>query len=609
MRSDQMSDWPDDFDKLCMSIPEGWTIRSTVVEPILRVSRVDSRYFVSLVSISTTRRGGDLLLSAPRLECNWVAGDSLIYPLPIDCGDTVREALCGRDPEDLRFSGVLALRAASGAHLQVVLDDSVTASASEMAEEHSGTQVVPGLRAKLYPYQAQGVAWMRQAVSTMGGALLADEMGLGKTVQVLSLLLLTPPSGTAPALILCPTTLIANWMQEIEKFAPTLTVKVHRGSTRANLPRELLGTDIVLTTYDTAVNDLVLFRAIEWSWMICDEAQALKNPDSQRRRAVGQIPRRRMLPVTGTPMEVKLLDLWSLIDLAIPLVLGPRASFESEYPDTAERATTLGALVAPIVLRRRVSDVATDLPERTDVVVPLELTDDLARSYEKTRSYVLEHYGTAGALVATGQLQQFCADPRLLRPLGRNSNVAIDLSSIEPPLSSTTPKLERASELIQEAVQNGRKVLVFSNYNAVGPILREAVAFSSNGYWNQINGSTPQAHRQAIVEQFSMHSGPSVLVLNPRAAGAGLNIAAATVVIHFTQVWNPALEAQASARAHRRGQTLPVTVYHLYYLNTVEQVMLERAQMRRELGDGAVQSSADFEDHMTRALTISPIRR
>lgn len=609
MLSQPFRQFPNDFDELIAALPAGLSVRSSVLEPTLIVSRIGHQYVVSLGSYSVSLSAESNFFAAPSLSSNWVIHGSTIHPLPIDCPEIVSSALSGLDPENLSFPEVLSLYASRIADLKVVLDESTMTSANNLAESHLDVNQIDGLRATLYPYQAQGVSWLRSTITALGGAILADEMGLGKTIQVISLLLLVRPSASAPALILCPTTLIANWIREINVFAPSLTVRVHRGSTRGNLPRDLLGADIVLTTYDTAVNDLVLFRAVDWSWLICDEAQALKNPDSQRRTAVSQIPRRYMLPVTGTPMEIRLLDLWSLMDLAIPNLLGPRKDFESTFLETRDHAWKLGDLVAPLMLRRRVSEVAGDLPERTDVAVPLELTDELAYSYERIRRDVLEEYAAAGALVATGKLQMFCADPILLeghRAAPRESQSNADAQQLP---RGITPKLETAADLIRSAVANQRKVLVFCNYNALGAILRQEVGLTPDGYWNAINGATPQADRQTIVDTFAAHQGPSVLVLNPRAAGAGLNITAATVVIHFTQVWNPALEAQASARAHRRGQKLPVTVYHLYYVSTVEELMLERAQHRRELGEGAVQDSESLVHDMTRALFISPISK
>ena len=599
--------WPEDFSVLEVQPPDGWLVFRNVLDPLLVIRREQGRYVAGL-GARLNRRNGMTMLAAPSLGCNWVCGEGLIYPLPHDIASLASDVLAGADPRSLTFPRVLALQRTEPDGLGVFLDASVLVPANEEASREPGSLAVPGLNAKLYGYQASGISWMRDTISRTGGVILADEMGLGKTIQIIGLLLLDPPAPDAPALIVCPTTLIANWVREIGKFAPSLDVVVHRGADRARLHRQLLGSQVLITTYDTLVNDLVLFKAIEWSWLICDEAQAIKNPDSQRHQAVSGIPRRRAIPVTGTPVENHLLDLWALADVAIPGLLGSREWFEMQFPDTEQSARALAEVTNPIILKRQVRDVAQDLPERIDVDVPLELGPVLAREYEAVRQETLERYPKAGAMVATGQLQLYCAHPLL-----RTSEIPSDgwedrvmLSGrLQSPLS--TPKLERTVDLLEEAFANGKKVLVFANFNACGPILREAARSLPEAFWGAINGSTPQNDRQAIVDRFSEQEGPAVLILNPRAAGTGLNITAATVVIHYTQVWNPALELQASARAHRRGQTQPVTVYHMFYVDTVEEVMMERAQRRRELGAEAVPTSSQDDVDLRRAMSLSPV--
>ncbi|MCZ8302042.1 MAG: DEAD/DEAH box helicase [Beijerinckiaceae bacterium] len=532
-----------------------------------------------------------------------------MYPLPNDVTEVVAGRLAGMEADDLTFPEVLALERGSDDQLQVVLDPSVFESGNVAAGRMDPNAAVPGLQATLFPYQAHGVAWMAETLQRTGGLILADEMGLGKTIQIIGAMLLAPPANTSPALVLCPTSLIANWVRELQRFAPSLTIVVHRGADRARLHRDLQRSQVVITTYDTAVNDLVLFRAVEWSWLVLDEAQAVKSPDSRRRVAVAAIPRQRTIPVTGTPVENHLLDLWSLADLAVPGLLGSRALFERRFPDTDDAARVLSQITAPIVLKRMVRDVAKDLPERRDVPVPIELGADLARRYDAVLEETLERYPAAGALVATGQLQLFCAHPWLRSPHGLapdwEDRVEIARYSGQ---ALVTPKIERTLQLLREAFAHGHKVLIFVNFNACAGILREAA--DSEGlplaFWGTINGGTLGSDRQPIIDAFAAYEGPAVLILNPRAAGAGLNITAASLVIHYTQVWNPALEQQASARAHRRGQTQPVTIYHMYYVDTVEEVMMERAQRRREMGAEAVPKSGAESADLARALSMRP---
>ena len=447
---------------------------------------------------------------------------------------------------------------------------------------------------------------MWETIRHTGGLILADEMGLGKTLQIIALLLMDPPKASIPALIVCPTSLIANWVREFERFAAGMTLLVHRGPNRAGIYRGLQKASVVITTYDTMVNDISIFSSFEWSWVICDEAQAIKNPDSNRRRAIAAIPRRRTIPMTGTPVENSLLDLWSLTDFAIPGLLGSRCEFEAAYPDSIESAQAVGRFTDPVILMRRVADVAGDLPERINIDLPLELDEQLAEHYLMVREATLAKYPVAGALVATLQLQLVCAHPWLRRDEESDSDG--EESRVVPtnayPLM--TPKMERAATLLQEAFFHRRKVIVFALFNRIGDLLKEAFSGFPDAYWGAINGSTPQEGRQAIIDDFSTHNGPGCLILNPKAAGAGLNITAATVVIHFTPVWNPALEAQASARAHRRGQTQPVTVYRLFYKDTVEEVMIDRSLWKSELANESVPVSSRDATDLKRALEIAP---
>jgi SNF2 family DNA or RNA helicase len=257
-----------------------------------------------------------------------------------------------------------------------------------------------------------------------------------------------------------------------------------------------------------------------------------------------------------------------------------------------------------VILRRRVADVAGDLPERIDIDVPLELDDLLADHYLQVREDTLAKYPVAGALVATLQLQLVCAHPWLRRADESDPDDAgIACTNLYPLM---TPKMERATVLIREAFFNGRKVIVFALFNRIGDLLKIAFQGFPDTYWGAINGSTPQDKRQPIIDDFSAHNGPGCLVLNPKAAGAGLNITAATVVIHFTPVWNPALESQASSRAHRRGQTHPVTVYRLFYKDTVEEVMIDRSLWKSELANESVPISSRDATDLKRALEIAP---
>jgi SNF2 family DNA or RNA helicase len=598
---------PVSFEALCANPPSGFTLSDRVIDPVMILSRTGDSIGAHLGGVRLVR-GSRHIYRAPSNNHAWVTDGTVIRPLPRDSACLFRKMLRGSSSENLCYSEAIRFIRDVGAPMQVEHDAELLLAGKIVAQSFENEIAIAGLTAKLFPYQSQGVRWMWETVRHTGGLILADEMGLGKTLQIIALLMMDPPKSSSPALIVCPTSLIANWAREIERFAAGLTVTLHRGPHRAGIYRDLQLTSVVVTTYDTLVNDISIFSSIEWSWVICDEAQAIKNPDSIRRNAITSIPRRRSVPLTGTPVENSLLDLWSLADFAIPGLLGSRHEFEAMYPDSIESAQAVGRLTDPVILKRRIADVAGDLPERINIDLPLELDTLLVEHYMRVRRETLAKYPVAGALVATLQLQLFCAHPWLRREEGDNleeENACVVISAKLPLL---TPKMERVVALLLEAFANERKVIVFALFNHISDLLIEAFPLFPSAYWGAINGSTAQEDRQSIIDEFTKHQGPGCLILNPKAAGAGLNITAATVVIHFTPVWNPALEAQASARAHRRGQTQPVTVYRLFYKDTVEEVMIDRSRWKSKLANESVVVSSRDTSDLKRALEISPGR-
>lgn len=597
---------PENFDELRSCVPEGFTLSERIIEPVLLVERSGGKIRAILAG-NRAVRGTLATITAPTHRHGWVADGTTIRPLPRDAAQVFRRRLGTLDPDDLRYSDAVRLIREDSPELHTVSAPSIVENGTQAAAHLEAGLVPAGLNATLYPYQARGVRWMWDTVSATGGLILADEMGLGKTIQIIALLLMDLPCPTSPALIVCPTSLIANWEREFTRFAPSVQLLVHRGPDRTGIYRCLQMANVVIATYDTVVNDLPIFSSFEWSWIICDEAQAVKNPESRRRQVIASLPRRRTIPMTGTPVENSLTDLWSLADLAIPGLLGSLHEFETSYDDSVEAAQALRPVTDPVILKRRVADVAGDLPERIDIDVPLDLEDALVDAYARVRRETMARYPIAGALVATLQLQLFCAHPWLHREWESGEDCVDDAKLARASaLPLMTPKLERARDLLREAFATSRKVIVFALFNRIGELLLDAIGQQADLFWGVINGSTDQALRQENVDRFSAHAGPACLVLNPKAAGAGLNITAATVVIHFTPVWNPALEAQASARAHRRGQTEPVTVYRLFYRNTVEEVMIDRSIWKNTLANESIPIASRDATDIKRALEIQP---
>lgn len=457
----------------------------------------------------------------------------------------------------------------------------------------------PRVNATLYPYQLSGWRWLRFIRSEGLGGLLADEMGLGKSLQVISAIRDPGHDVIGPCLIVAPGSLLENWRREIARFAPTLTTLKHHGLRRTGRPTDLQGFDVVITSYDNVVRDNSLLNMIEWDMVVLDEAQFIRNPDAQRTKAVKHLRRRAGLAVTGTPIENRLLDLWSIIDFVLPDQLCDRRSFEERFTDDMDGARLLEAEVSPFMLRRRVSEVAQDLPPRIDIPQVVELSEQEASEYDWARQRIAAEYGAAATLVSLTELRRFCAHPSLLSG-----------SSTRDPMQFS--KFQRLDEILREIFLQGEKALVFTSFTAMADMMARHVGSALHAFAGVIDGRLPIDDRQPLIDEFSSVNGPAALILNPRAGGAGLNITAANHVIHYNPEWNPALEDQASARAHRRGQTLPVTVHRLLVADTVEDVISERLERKRVLADTAVVGVMGHEDDyadIISALSRSPSLR
>jgi SNF2 family DNA or RNA helicase len=298
---------------------EGLRITGNLLHPVLVVERNLHGALEAFLEGWRSTRDGPRRYRMPSLEHDWTVSEGVVRRIPSDAPDIVRELMGPGSAGELDLVETLRL-ARSDSPLKVHVEP----EALNMGEAADlvGDVAPQGLQARLFEYQARGVAWMADRTSKAGGFILADEMGLGKTIQIIALLLQFRPSPEKPALIVAPTTLLTNWQQELLRFSPSLSHILHRGAGRAGLPRDLLRADIVITTYDTLTLDRALFESVDWRWVILDEAQAVRNPETARRRAIENLPRRHLVPMTGTPVETTLRDLWSLMDLAIPGLLG-----------------------------------------------------------------------------------------------------------------------------------------------------------------------------------------------------------------------------------------------------------------------------------------------
>jgi len=459
------------------------------------------------------------------------------------------------------------------------------------------TSAPSGVIANLYPYQQQGWQWLRLVLGEGVGGLLCDEMGLGKTLQVIAAITDSPGGTISPVLIVAPGSLLENWYREISRFSPELRLLKHHGPQRTGTPAGLRGYDVVITSYGSVYRDNSLLHMIRWALVVLDEAQNIKNPDAERTRAVKGLPRDAGLAVTGTPVENSLTDFWSIMDFACPGYLGDLASFASTYIDDPDGAARLEPLVSPLMLRRRVTDVAKDLPARIDIPQALELSIQEAATYDGIRQQILAEYGRAASLVALTKLRMFCAHPAL-----------VDAPTTDEVASFS--KMRRLLDILEEVFVSGEKALVFTSYTEMADLIANEVTRRFGVFARTLDGRLPIDNRQPLLDEFQAVVGAGTLILNPRAGGSGLNITAANHVIHYNPEWNPALEDQASARAYRRGQIRPVTVHRLFLAGTVEEVVQERLQRKRVLAETAVVGVAgdegDFQDILA-ALERSPL--
>lgn len=436
----------------------------------------------------------------------------------------------------------------------------------------SGTAVI-GLKADLYPYQKAGVAWMSAMVGQDVGFILGDEMGLGKTIQMIALFLVDQEIHPGqPNLVVVPSSLVENWKREIRKFAPHMSVLVHHGPYRSPIEKTFVDSDVVVTTYDLVKNDLYLLKNIPWNLVVLDEAQAIRNPDAERTMAVKRLRRRASVLVTGTPLVNRLTDVWSLADFLIPGYLGSREEFETEYPYGVDSAIRLESKISPILLRRRVSEVSVQLPPKIMIPQWLEMSGPEKDAYDDLLGNTLASKPSFEALV---RLRMFCSHPDLVGACG------ISFGS--------TAKMTRLFEIVEEIVQQKEKFIIFAEF--VGIIERlESVLREKFQLWtDKIYGGTKVTERQEIIDRFSGTEGAACLILNYMSGGVGLNIQAASHVILFHPVWNPADEDQAVARAYRTGQKNPVRIHRLSYISSVEELMEQRLETKRHVIDHAVE--------------------
>ena len=466
------------------------------------------------------------------------------------------------------------------------------------ASADSKTKLGP-LAETLREYQIAGFDWLTRLAANNLGGILADEMGLGKTVQTLAFL--RAHQGAGPALVVCPTSLVTNWENEARKFTPELKTLVLEGADRAARFKSIAGVDLVVTSYALLRRDIDTLREINFSTAVLDEAQHIKNPETQNAQAAYALRAKHRFVLTGTPMENSVRDLWSIMNFALPGYLGNRADFRERYELPIARGSApevqrrLSRRLQPFLLRRRKRDVAKDLPEKIEQVVPCSLTSHQRAAYDALLREIQQGLGGSGKNVNAGAQRM-----KMLTGLLRLRQVCCDLRLVGIDKEETSAKLDLLDELLEEAIDGEHRVLVFSQFVSMLHLIRTRLEKLEIPFC-YLDGSTKQ--RQEIVDRFQSDSAIPVFLISLKAGGVGLNLSAADTVIHFDPWWNPAVEAQATDRAHRIGQTRVVTAYKLITRDTVEEKILKLQEKKRAAIDAAI----DSEEPLMTGLTTEEL--
>ncbi|ANS76203.1 helicase [Paenibacillus yonginensis] len=534
--------------------------------------------------------------------------------------------------------------------------------------------VPDALQATLRTYQHEGFAWLAFLRRYGLGGILADDMGLGKTVQLIAYLLFVKESRTGeaaaaerqtvtgsaaraarirrhtPALVICPTSVLGNWQKELQRFAPSLSVKLHYGSSRQSgeaFEADTLQADVVLTSYATAALDQELLQTVTWESICLDEAQNIKNAQTKQSTAVRSFPAKHRIALTGTPIENRLAELWSIYDFIAPGYLGSARSFQHRFATPIEkehderRTADLKKLVHPFLLRRKKKDPAIqlDLPEKNEMKTYVHLTAEQGALYDQAVNQLMKQMGSLkgiqrkGAILsALTQLKQLCDHPLLSsgEPYPGMAGEPVEDADIAA-LVERSSKLERLLAMVKELREEGERCLIFTQYIGMGNMLKTVLEHELQEPVLYLNGSTSKTVRDRMVEQFqtgtaapaaekatdsgtrtaaadqtqatadekaaeaaaaaSAAKSPAVFILSLKAGGVGLNLTAANHVFHFDRWWNPAVENQATDRAYRMGQTKDVQVHKFICLGTLEERIDEMLENKQQLSDNVISST------------------
>jgi superfamily II DNA or RNA helicase len=551
----------------------------------------------------------------------WVALD----PETLKQITQVIQASRGAGFESMSRGEALAAALTGSAHIPGVSEAIEVEVAGDFGAALEDLKVLPdrpitqpaAFKGQLRPYQLRGLAWL-EGLSRLGlGGILADDMGLGKTIEVLALLLhrqQQDPDAGPPTLLVCPTSLLGNWEREIARFAPTIPFFVHHGNNRDILPKYFRPHTIVLTTYGVVRREEEVFGARAWSMVVVDEAQAIKNAGSYQAKAVRRIRAPFKLALTGTPIENRLLELWSILAYALPGYLGSESRFKDLFANPIEKyrdpdaAAELRQRVGPFILRRVKTDrtIIQDLPDKQEMKVYTQLSKEQALLYQARVEQMDKDLAAASGIERRGRilallthLKQICNHPsQFLRQQG--------------PYRGRSGKLERLSDMLEEVLESGEKALVFTQFKEMGDRLQvhleEVLGFEPPF----LHGGTSREQRDEMVRSFQEdEDGAKVMLLSLKAGGVGLNLTAATHVFHFDRWWNPAVEDQATDRTYRIGQTRNVQVHKLITMGTLEEKIDGMLESKRDLADRVVGTGEGWlteldDDALRRLVVLEP---
>jgi SNF2 family DNA or RNA helicase len=471
-------------------------------------------------------------------------------------------------------------------------------------------------KGKLRPYQKEALTWLGNMCSLNFGVCLADDMGLGKTIQVIAFLLYRKehfPKEPGSILIVCPTSVLFNWEREIKKFSPSLDIMFHHGPKRikdaSGLPELLKSHRVILTSYGTLRNDIEFLETINFSGIILDESQNIKNYTSKQTQAAYTLQGRYRICLSGTPIENRLMELWTLFEFLNPGLLDSRTNFQKEYILPIERfqdqdaIEDLKRIISPFIMRRVKNDksIISDLPEKNEMKVYIELNSKQAKLYEEVVEKTLEEIKSVSSdnrkkkglvLKLLTQLKQLCNHPNQFLKIDAST---YDLKKNMKEFIAQSQKLERLIDMTDEVISNWDKVLIFTQFRKMGDYLKKLLEEKYKFKILYFHGGVPEKKRREIIDEFQSKEfdSPPILILSLKAGGTGLNLTRGTTVIHFDRWWNPAVENQATDRAYRIGQDSQVNVYKFITIGTIEEKIDALLEEKKDLAEKIVASSGE----------------